>query len=265
MFADINGIRLAYSDRGQRQPNALLLIHGFPLDRHLWDAQLGGLSDQVRVIAPDLRGAGDSAVPSGPYRVDQYADDLAALLDHLNIGRAVVGGLSMGGYVAFAFWRRHPERVRALALLDTRAEPDTPEGKANRDAAIAAVQRDGPESFARAQMGKYLAPDSFADTRLAGRALAMMASQPVEGIINTLYCLRDRPDSRPTLPTITVPTLIVVGEEDQVTPSVMARAMADSIPDVRLLTVPRAGHLSPMEQPRAVNRVLRVFLANLPA
>jgi 3-oxoadipate enol-lactonase len=264
MYATINGIRMAYSDRGRRHPAALLLIHGFPMNRHMWDAQLDGLSNQIRVIAPDLRGAGDTAVPPGPYDMDQYAADLVGLLDHLGIQRAVVGGLSMGGYVALAFWRRHADRVRALCLLDTRAEPDTPEGKANRDATVAAVQRDGAEAFARGQMPRLLAPASLTDTRLAGKALAMMAAMPAPGIINTLYALRDRPDSRPGLPTISVPTLVVTGDQDRVTPPEVGRAMAESVPGARLLIIKGAGHLSPMERPRAVNRALRGFLATQP-
>lgn len=170
----------------------------------------------------------------------------------------------MGGYVAFAFWRRHPERVRALVLFDTRADADTPDGRANRDAAIARVQSDGAEAFAREQMQRLLAPASLANDQLAGRALAMMAAAPVAGTIATLQALRDRPDSLPTLPSISVPTLILGGEQDQVTPPPVLKVMAEGIPGARLLIVPNAGHLSPMEQPRTVNRALRTFLANLP-
>jgi pimeloyl-ACP methyl ester carboxylesterase len=245
-------------------PQALVLIHGFPLDRHLWDAQLEGLSSLTRVIAPDLRGAGDSEVPPGPYSVDQYADDVAGLLDGLNIRRAVIGGLSMGGYVAFAFWRRYAERVRALVLCDTRADPDSAEGKANRDAAMQRVRSDGAEAFAREQAQRLLAPASLENVRLAGRALAMMAAVPVEGTVGALHALRDRPDSRPALPSIDVPTLVLVGAEDKVTPPDVARELAGSIRNSRLAIIPGAGHLSPMEQPRAVNRALRVFLTNLP-
>jgi 3-oxoadipate enol-lactonase len=263
MYATLNSIRLAYSDRGQRQTQALLLIHGFPLNRHMWDAQLEGLTDQFRVIAPDLRGAGGSDVPSGPYHVDQYADDLAALLAHLNITQAVVGGLSMGGYVAFALLRRHPQRVRGLILLDTRPDPDSPEARANRDAAMTRVQQDGAAPFAREQLHRLLAPASLENTRLAGKALAIMAAAPVPGIVGTLYSLRDRPDSRPTLPTIKVPTLVIVGDQDQVTPPSVARDMARAIPGARLSTIRQAGHLSPMEQPRAVNRAIREFMNKL--
>lgn len=263
MDAVINGVRLSYSDCGQQQATTLLLIHGFPLDHHMWDEQLTGLADLVRIIAPDLRGAGDSATPPGPYTVDQYAADIAGLLDHLNIGQAVIGGLSMGGYIALAFWRHYPERVRGLILCDTRAEPDSEQGKANRDAAIKQIEAGAVETFARDQTQRLLAPESLADTRLAGRALAMMAAQPAAGIVAALHALRDRPDSRPTLPTITAPALVLVGAEDSVTPPADSREMAAAIPNARLTVIPDAGHLSPMERPDAVNRALRDFLVEL--
>ncbi len=263
MKATVNGIRLAYSERGREHANTLLLVHGFPVDRHLWDAQLAGLSSQVHVVAPDLRGAGASAVPPGPYTVDQYAADLVALLDHLAIRKTVLAGLSMGGYIALAFWRRYPERVQALILCDTRAEPDSEQGRANRDAAIKKVQQEGVEALADEQMRLLLAPASQADTRLAGRARAMMVAQPAPGVVAALGALRERPDSQPTLPTIAVPTLVLVGAEDKVTPPEQARAMRDAIPAARLAIIPGAGHFSPLERPRGVNRALVRFLSDL--
>ena len=125
MYAQINGIRMAYGDRDRGSETTLLLVHGFPLDRRLWAAQAGAFANMTRVITPDLRGHGRSQIVPGPFTMEQHADDLAALLDHLRVRRAVVAGLSMGGYVAFAFWRRYPERVRGLILADTRAEPDS--------------------------------------------------------------------------------------------------------------------------------------------
>lgn len=260
MYTNVNGVRLAYSDRGRRHKTALLLIHGFPLDHRLWEAQLRGLSGLVRVIAPDLRGCGSSEMPAGPYSVEQHSDDLAALLDHLGVGRAVVAGLSMGGYVAFAFWRRHPERVQALVLLDTRAEPDSPQAQAARDAAAARAQQIGVVAFAKEMLPRLLAPDSLARPRIVERALSIMAAQPLEGIVRALGALRDRPDSRPTLPTITVPTLVLTGEADVLTPPTDAAAMVAAIPGARQFIVPRAGHLSPLENPRAVNAAFRTFL-----
>jgi 3-oxoadipate enol-lactonase len=223
MYATVNGFRMAYRERGGGRETALLLIHGFPLDSRLWDAQLAGLSSCARVIAPDLRGSGKSDVPPGPYSVDQYAGDLVGLLDNLSIRRAVVAGLSMGGYIAFALWRRHPELVRALVLADTRAEPDSPQGRANRDASAARVQEIGVAAFAAEMLPRILAPG------------------------------------------ITVPTLVIVGGEDGLTTPADASAMAGAIPGARLVEVPRAGHLSPLENPRAVNAALREFLRKVAA
>jgi 3-oxoadipate enol-lactonase len=265
MYATVNGFRMAYRERGRGRQTALLLIHGFPLDSRLWDAQLAGLSSHVRVIAPDLRGSGKSDVPPGPYSVDQYAGDVVGLLDNLGIRRAVVAGLSMGGYIAFALWRRHPELVRALVLADTRAEPDSPQGRANRDASAARVQEIGVATFAAEMLPRIVAPASAVDPRIRGRALRMMAAQPVEGIVGALGALRDRPDSRALLPGITVPTLVIVGSEDGLTTPADASAMAGAIPGARLVEVPRAGHLSPLENPRAVNAALREFLREVAA
>jgi pimeloyl-ACP methyl ester carboxylesterase len=227
----------------------------------MWQAQLAGLSDDVRVIAPDLRGHGRSELPPGPCSMDEYADDLAGLLGRLDVGKAIVAGLSMGGYVAFALWRRHPERVSALALVDTRAEPDSPQAQEARDAAAARVRQIGATAYADEMLPRLLAPSSLTDPRICRRAGEIMASQPVDGTISALGALRDRPDSRPTLPTITVPTLVMVGENDAVTPPVDAERMAAAIPGARFEVVPRAGHLSPLENPRRVNRLLREFVS----
>ena len=263
MYADVNGVRLAYVDRGQHHDATLLLIHGFPLDHHLWAGQLAGLSPLVRVVAPDLRGHGKSEVPPGPYSMEGHADDMASLMDYLGIRRAVVAGLSMGGYIAFAFWRRHPKRVQALILADTRAEPDSPQAKANRDVAIATVQRDGAAAYAREFLPKVLGPTSQADGRIADRTFAMMAAQPVQGTIEALKALRDRPDSRPDLPAINVPVLVLVGAEDALTPPADAEAMARAIPGAQMTVAPGAGHLCPLENARFVNSTLRRFLREL--
>lgn len=263
MFASINGIRMAYYQRGAAHDTALLLIHGFPLDHRLWDAQLRGLSTEARVIAPDLRGHGKSGLASGPLTMAQHADDLAALLDHLGVGRAIVAGLSMGGYVAFAFWRRHRDRVQALALLDTRAEADSVVARAGRDAAAAKVRQSGAAALADEMLPKLLAPASLTNAKIAGVARRMMAEQPVAGVIGALAGLRDREDSRSTLPTITVPTLVAGGKHDALTPPADMAALAAAIPGARRVTIPNAGHLSPLENPRAVNAALRQLIRSV--
>jgi 3-oxoadipate enol-lactonase len=260
MFAQVNGLRLAYGDRGREHETALLLVHGFPLDRRLWAAQVDPFANMTRVISPDLRGHGRSQVVPGPFTMEQHADDLAALLDHLKVRQTVVAGLSMGGYVAFAFWRRYPKRVRGLILADTRAEPDGAAAQAGRDAAMVTVQQMGAAAYADEMLPRLLAPANLADAKIAGAALKMMAEQPVEGIIGALGGLRDRTDSRDTLPTITVPTLVIAGDVDVITPPVDARALTAAIPGARLVVIPKAGHLSPLENPRAFNAAVRTFL-----
>ena len=217
----------------------------------------------TRVISPDLRGHGRSQVVPGPFTMEQHADDLAALLDHLKVRQTVVAGLSMGGYVAFAFWRRYPERVRGLILADTRAEPDGAAAQAGRDAAMVTVQQTGAAAYADEMLPRLLAPASLADVKIVGAARKMMAEQPVEGIVGALGGLRDRADSRPTLPTITVPTLVIAGEADAITPPADAQAMAAAIPGARFVVIPKAGHLSPLENPRAFNAAVRAFLRGL--
>jgi len=260
MFAQVNGLRLAYGDRGREHETALLLVHGFPLDRRLWAAQVDPFANMTRVISPDLRGHGRSQVVPGPFTMEQHADDLAALLDHLKVRQTVVAGLSMGGYVAFAFWRRYPKRVRGLILADTRAEPDGAAAQAGRDAAMVTVQQMGAAAYADEMLPRLLAPANLADAKIAGAALKMMAEQPVEGIIGALGGLRDRTDSRDTLPTITVPTLVIAGDVDVITPPADARALTAAIPGARLVVIPKAGHLSPLENPRAFNAAVRTFL-----
>ncbi len=260
MQTGLNGITMAYQERRQVDRPVLLLVHGFPLDSRMWSAQLEGLAGEARLIAPDLRGHGRSDAPAGPYTVEGHADDLAALLDLLGIEQAIVAGLSMGGYVAFAMWRRHAARVAGLALLDTRAEPDTPAGRANRDAGIALIRERGVPALADDLLPKVVAPVSLRDGVLTGRVRTMMADQPALGMIGALGALRDRPDSVPTLATISVPCLVVVGAEDQLTPPEDARKMAARIGGADMAVIGDAGHMSPMENPAAVNEVLTTFI-----
>lgn len=260
MKVKVHGFEMAYEDTGG-SGTPLLLIHGFPLDRTLWSAQTRALTDVARVIAPDLRGFGESGQPAGAVTVDTYADDLRGLLDALGVKNAVVGGLSMGGYIAFAFYRAYAHRVRALILADTRALPDSPEGKQGRDKSIAAVREKGASAVADAMMPKMLTPKMQAtNAAMTNTVRAMMMRQPVEGIASALAALRDRPDSTPTLAQIAAPTQIIVGAEDTLTPPQDSEMMRDAIHDARLALIPGAAHLSCVEQADEFNRIVREFL-----
>jgi 3-oxoadipate enol-lactonase len=255
----VHGVNLAVEVRGDGP--AILFVHGYPLDRTIWREQMEGLNGFHR-IAPDLRGMGQSDAPDLGYSMKIYAADLAALLDALNIEEVVLCGLSMGGYIAFEFLRRWRSRVRGLVLMDTRADADTPEGRRARDAASATARERGADAIAEAMLPKMLAPTTLAhqpDT--VERVHRMIASTPVPGIVGALAAMRDRVGSEALLPTLaTIPTLVIVGADDTLTPPDQARAMAHAIPGARLEIIGQAGHLPPVEQPGPVTKRLREFL-----
>lgn len=264
MIAPLHFVRLGYDDQGTGLP--VVLLHGFPHDRSLWMQQRRALSPRVRCIVPDLRGFGESA-SHGPFTMDQYADDVIELLNWLEIDRAVIGGLSMGGYIAMALWRRHPERVRALALCDTKATADNDAGRAARGELIALAKASGAAAVAEKQITGMVGK-STRERRsdVVDGLKAMMSRQSVAGIVGALEALRDRPDSRETIRSISVPTLVVVGSEDALTPISDAQAMMDLLPpdaEARLEIINGAGHASCVERPAAVTQALGEFLASL--
>ena len=260
MRALANGINLHYVQAGEGIP--LLLTHGYPLDHAMWQPQLDGLSDVAQVIAPDLRGLGQSDAPEGVYAMDTYADDLCALLDALHIRRAVLCGLSMGGYIALAFWRKYASRVLALILADTRAGADTAEARLARLEMVEQVKQRGSAPAIEAMLPRLLA-ESTRQSRsdLVELVGAMMQRQRPTGIMGALLGMAQRPDSTSMLPTITAQTLVVFGAEDAITPArTDGPGLADSIPHSRLVVIPKAGHLSNLEQPEAFNQSVREFL-----
>jgi len=221
----------------------------------MWESQIEALASSHRVIAPDLRGFGRSANLPPARSVDEHADDLAALLDRLGVDRAAVVGLSMGGYIAFAMLRRHPSRVRALVLADTRAKPDTEEGKRNRDANIDFVRERGAAALMQKLLPALVADGADEDVKRT--VLEIGGSQSAEGVANALMALRDRPDSTPLLPRIAVPTAVIVGEEDTLSPVTEMQEMARAIPNASFTVVRGAGHLSNLERASDFNEALR--------
>jgi pimeloyl-ACP methyl ester carboxylesterase len=259
MRAKVNGIEIAYTDAGKGVPVAL--FHGFPLDRSMWDAQVEALSPRARLIVPDLRGFGESTVREGATRMETFAADARALLDHLRIERAVIGGLSMGGYVAFAFYRLCPDRVQALILCDTKAAADTPEARKGRAETAELARAQGMHAIAERMLPRLLAPATFdARPETADRVRRMILRAPVAGVVGALQGMAERSDAVPLLPEIRCPVLIVVGANDVISPPAEAEAMRAKLPNGRLVVVANAGHMAPMENPGDVNAAIETFL-----
>ena len=255
---------LAWNDVGpHRGSQTVVLLHGFPHDRGLWDAQRDACESafpDTRFLMPDLPGFGRSA-PLTTSGMDGYADAVAAMLDAAGVNQAVIGGLSMGGYVAFAFWRRHAARVRALMLMDTKAGADNEAAAAKRRELIATVQRDGVGALVDSLVASQLGPATRErDPALVERVGVMLRRAPASGVVSAAQAMIDRRDSTDTLETITVPTLVLVGMDDELTPVAESIAMSSAIPGSRLVTIPDAGHLSPLEQPHVVNAAIAEFL-----
>jgi pimeloyl-ACP methyl ester carboxylesterase len=255
--ASINGITISYRDEGTGKP--LLLVHAFPLSSAMWERQVAALSPRNRVIAPDLRGFGASASGSGAASLDQHADDLAALLDHLKLDRVTVAGLSMGGYISFALLRRHRARVGELILADTRAGADGEEARQGREKNAKLAEEQGAGAIADQMLPKLLASSAPQALRDEVRRL-IEANQPA-GIAAALRAMAARPDSTPQLASIDVPTLIVVGSEDALTPPSESRAMHAAIAGSKLVEIPGAGHLANLEAPEAFNTAVDEFLS----
>lgn len=254
---------IGYDEAGQNLP--VVLLHAFPLCREMWWPQLRALEDRFRVIAPDLRGFGETTGFLDAPSIDQMAEDVATLLDALRITEPVVlGGLSMGGYVALAFARRFAARLRALVLADTRAEADTPEGRANRDRLIALAESQGVGAVLEQLLPKLVGTQTQAERPgVVTELRRLAAAQTAQGVANALRAMRDRPDATIGLAAIDVPTLVLVGSEDQFATVDVARKMTGQIRGARMIALDGAGHLANLEQPEAFNRTLREFLQGL--
>ena len=260
MLVRVNGVRLVGDDVGTGE--ALLFVHAFPLNRRMWAPQLETLGDRYRCITVDLRGFGESDTPEGPYPMELLASDLAGLLEQRGIERVTFVGLSMGGYIAFAFWRQFAGKVRALVLADTRPGADTAEGRQTRDRLAVTAETEGLAPVAASQVPRLLSAGASSDLRQWVQDMIEEASP--QGVAGASRGMAARPDSTPLLPGITCPTLVVVGEQDSVTPPAEAERMASAIPNARLVRIADAGHLANLEQPVAFNEALQAFLDGLP-
>lgn len=255
-----DGFEIEYSDDGRGL--AVVLVHGFANDRSLWKPQIAVLGSRYRVIAPDLRGFGSSSSTDGrAVSMDEYADDIVRLLDHLDAREAVVGGISLGGYVALAFALRHPERLSGLVLANTRAGADPPDWAAFREEMVRTVQARGAEAVVENYGDKPFRPDCPADIKETVRA--MIRRQPTAGLVSGTRGMAQRPDRTSDLAAIRVPTLVIHGTEDKYIPSSEAEGMHRAIAGSRYVNLAGAGHLSNIDSAEEFNKVLDEFLQPL--
>ncbi len=260
----INGVDLFYRDLGNGTP--VLFIHGFPLTGDIWRYQAEALSSRARVIVPDLRGFGKSGVTAGPYSMDMFARDLKGLLGALRIETAVLAGISMGGYIALSFYRLFSATVKALVLLDTRAGADSEEGRKGR-MDLARRARGGEMGRIADEWIEKLFTASTITTKpdIVLKVKNAISRSAPEAIAGAALGMMERPDSTPMLRDITCPVLIMVGEQDRLTPVDDAKAMAAKIKRSRLEVIQNAGHLSCLEAPEQVNRRMQEFLSGIQA
>lgn len=256
--AQANGATIYYTEQGHGLP--VILVHGFPLDHRIWKHQVDALSRQYRVIAPDLPGFGQSGA-TPPFSIQSLAETLHHFARSIDACPFVLGGLSMGGYVALAYAVEYPTDLKGLMLIDTRCEADTMEAKENRLRMIDVCNQKGPAAIADLMVSKMLAPG--ADAAVRTDLMRIMQECPSPAIVQALQAMHDRADYRDKLASIAVPTLVIVGESDAITPPDGAIAMSREIPQSKVCVIHGAGHLAPMERPEKVNAEIAAFLGAL--
>ncbi|HEV8430831.1 MAG TPA: alpha/beta fold hydrolase [Pyrinomonadaceae bacterium] len=255
----IDNIKMAYTDTGAGRP--VVLIHGYPFNRSLWNEQIAALSSSCRVIAPDLRGFGESDSSDGVATMSRMAEDIALLLDHLGVARVTLGSLSMGGYVTFAFYKQFASRVRALILADTRAQADTEEAKQTRAQQAEKALAEGMAGIADMMLPKLLTPETVTKRpEIVKRVRDMMLKTKPEGAAGALRGMAQREDQTSLMSKITVPTMILVGAEDAITPVADSEKMHEGIAGSRLVVLENAGHVSNLERTEQFNEALLDFL-----
>lgn len=260
MHTEINGIRLAYDDVGNGP--AVMLIHGFPFRRQMWQPQVEALAAAgFRAIVPDLRGFGESEPGNAPGSMDRLADDLVGLLDHLKIDRAMVGGMSMGGYVLLNLLARHRQRLAAACFIVTRADADDETGRDKRNHLIGEIEKGNPGVVAEVFSAILFAAATAADRpELVAKVRAWMLETSPAGLILGLQAIRDRVDSSPLLPSLNLPTLVIGAEEDKTIPPEKSKYIAARVPGAELSMLASGGHVVNLEQSAAFNAVLLDFL-----
>lgn len=256
-------VPLASREAGSGRP--LVLLHAFPLSSSMWLEQRELLAPHCRVITPDQRGFGGSPLGDDAPSLGECADDVVALLDRLELDRVVLGGLSMGGYVAMELLRRAPERVSALVLADTKLSADTPEGRAGRLRTAETVETDGTAALAETMLPALLGATTLERrAAVAGRVRGLVTAAPAAAVAWASRAMAERPDSTEVLRATDVPALVVVGDQDALSPVEQAQEMVDALPHGRLVVLPDAGHLTAVEDPEAFAAAVVAFLEGLP-
>lgn len=257
-----SGGMVSYRELGDGPGEPLVLLHAFPLNGRMFEPQMEAFSEGRRVVAPDYPGFGRSPRTPAQPDIRYYAEGVLGLLDRLGLERVVLGGVSMGGYVALGCMRLFPERVSGLILADTRPDADSEETRENRKNMARRVADEGVEVLIELQMRRLLARDTLENNEeVVEEVRGMILESSPGGVVAALGALRERPDSTPLLEEIEVPTLVIGGEEDGISSPEVMGAMAEKIPDSRHVTLPRAGHLSNLEAPEGFNAALKEFLA----
>ncbi len=256
----VRDLEMAVVDEGSGLP--LLLVHGFPLDHSMWRYQIGYFAEHCRVIAPDLRGFGRTTATAGKTTMEQMADDLAVLLAELGVRDPILFcGLSMGGYVGWQFARKYADRLRALIACDTRVIPDSPEQAANRRQMAERVLSDGASVVADAMLPKLFSDETRKQRpELVETTRQVILKNPPEGIAGALYGLAERPDMTEFVRHLELLTLVIVGEHDAISSAAEMQEIAESMPNASWVMVPKAGHMSPLENPEVFNEALREFI-----
>src|SRR5215475_1276575 len=255
-------VQLYYETTGRGFP--VVLLHPFPVHHEFWSSLAATSRSRYKLILPDLRAHGRSEVGSGAATMAKHADDMLRLLDAEQVAKAVFVGVSIGGYILFEFWRRHRERVQALVLSNTRAEPDTEQGRANRMKSIEDARLRGTAPFLDSQLGNFIGQTTRTNwPDIAAKARRMMSALTVDGLAAVQQGMAERPDSVPTLRGINVPALVIAGEEDTLTPLANAQVIQQHIRGARLSVIPKVGHYAALENSGEFDRVLRQFLDGL--
>jgi pimeloyl-ACP methyl ester carboxylesterase len=267
-YCHIGNRTIAYLDSAptQRELRVVVLLHAFPIGANLWERQMGAIPPGWRLITPDLRGFGGSTELDslGALSMADYAEDVVDLLEELGIARAVIGGCSMGGYAVLALYQSNPELFDGLILVNSRAAADSPEGRANRRNMLALVDREGSAGVARDMMPRLLGRTTKeTNPSIEANVRRLIKQQSPVAIRSAIHRMMHRPDSTLLLARISVPTLVITGEEDEMIPVDESRRMAEAVPGASLVIIPGAGHLSPMEQPEAFNDAVNKFLTAL--